>query len=494
MRDKRAWLCSLLLLMSTLLTVDLRAKRSAAQPLFDFAAIDHFIAGQMAVQRVPGLALAITQGEQVLYVKGYGTASQGQPMTPQSQFFLASLSKSFTALAVMQLVEAGQIDLDTPVQTYLPAFTLADPTVARQITIRHLLNQTSGLADVGLRTAQPPQQTTIEAYVADLRTARPVASPGREFHYTDANYAVLARVVEVVSGEPFSTYLHTHIFAPLQMGHTFHAVTSAEAKQRAEQLAQGHLVAYAIPVAVDEMSGYLGGAAGVVSTAADLANYLVMQNNNGRFQGTKVLAAEAVALMHTPPSNINTTYAMGWVEATNNGRRVLEHNGILSVFFADVVLWPETGLGLALLYNVSSLATTSLASPAIKDGLIALLTGGQPAPARFTVMVWGVLMALVTLSGVALAIRSLLHLPQWAERTRNISGWRLVLGIAWAFVPAGALLGLPTLITATAGRAFGYAQLLRSMPEIFLWLGVCGVLGGINGAIRIGILSRRLSK
>jgi CubicO group peptidase (beta-lactamase class C family) len=494
MGDKRTRLYSLLLLTSTLLMVALRAARTAAQPLLDFAAIDQFVAGQMAVQRVPGLALAIIQGDQVLYIKGYGTAGQGQPVTPQTQFFLASLSKSFTALAVMQLVEAGQIDLDLPVQTYLPEFTLADPAAAGQITVRHLLNQTSGLADAGLRTVQPPQQTTIAAYVADLRTARPVAPPGREFHYTDANYALLARVVEAVSGESFSTYLQTHIFAPLQMAHTFHAVTADEAKQQAGQLAQGHLVAYGMPVPVNEMSGFVGGAAGVVSTTEEMAHYLIMQNNGGSFQGRQLLAEEAVAVMHTPPSNIDSTYAMGWVATTHNGRRILEHNGILSVFFADVVLLPESGLGLALLYNVSSLATVSVAAPAIRDGLLALLQGQQPAPVRFTVTWWGVLMALITLSGVVLAVRSLLRLHQWTERTRNISGWRLVLGTAWAFVPTGVLLALPALITATAGRAFGYTQLLRSMPEIFLWLGLCSVLGIINGTIRIGILSRRLSK
>lgn len=491
MRNKRTWLYPLLLLVSTLLIVVFRAKRSTAQPPLDVAAIDQFVAGQMAVQRVPGLALAIIQGDQVRYVQGYGRAGRGQPVTPQTQFLLASLSKSFTALAVMQLVAAGQIELDLPVQTYLPEFTLADPTAAGQVTIRHLLNQTSGLADAGLRTAEPPQYMTIEAYVADLPMARPVSPPGREFHYTDANYAVLARVVEVVSGQPFSAYLQTHVFAPLQMAQTFHAVTSDEAKQRAERLAQGHLVVYAIPVAVDEMSGYLGGAAGVVSTAEDMANYLIMQNNGGRFQGTQVLAEEAVARMHTPPANIDTNYAMGWMETMDNGRRLLEHNGILSVFFADVVLLPETGQGLVLLYNISSLATITLAAPAIRDGLITLLTSGQPAPARFTVTVWGVLMALVTLSGVALAVRSLLRLPRWVERTQNISMWRLVLGIAWAFVPAAILLGLPALITATAGRVFGYTQLARSMPEIFLWLGLCGVLGVISGAIRIGLLSRR---
>ena len=162
----------LLLLLSTLIVCAFNVTSRAAQPApdagVDVSAIDRFVAAQMTAHRVPGLALAITHGAEARYVKGYGTARDNQPVTPQTQFFIASLSKSFTALAAMQLAEAGRINLDAPVETYLPEFTLADPAGASQITIRHLLNQVSGLADAGFPESRLPQPTTIAE-----RTARP---------------------------------------------------------------------------------------------------------------------------------------------------------------------------------------------------------------------------------------------------------------------------------------------------------------------------------
>ncbi len=101
--------------------------RVAAQTNLDLDKLDDYIATQMATQNIPGLALAITRGDTVLYAHGYGTARPEQPMTSQTQLFIASVSKSFTALAIMQLVEAGKVNLDLPVQSYLPEFTIADP-------------------------------------------------------------------------------------------------------------------------------------------------------------------------------------------------------------------------------------------------------------------------------------------------------------------------------------------------------------------------------
>ena len=177
--------------------------RAAAQANVDTDTLDRFIAEEMARHNLPGLAVAITHGDQLIFAQGYGRGYPGQPMTPQSQLLIASVSKSFTALAIMQLVEAGEIELDAPVQTYLPEFTLRDPTVASQITIRHLLNHTSGLADAGYPEGRLPPPATLEALLSSLAKARPVAAPGTEFHYFNPNYQILARVVEVVSGQPF---------------------------------------------------------------------------------------------------------------------------------------------------------------------------------------------------------------------------------------------------------------------------------------------------
>src|SRR5512133_1010957 len=107
--------------------------------------IDAYIEEQMRRLHIPGAALAIVEGDQIVHQRGFGKARPGgAPPTGQTPFFIGSLTKSFTALAMMQLVESRKVELDDPVQSYLPWFILADPT-SSQITVRHLLNQTSGL-------------------------------------------------------------------------------------------------------------------------------------------------------------------------------------------------------------------------------------------------------------------------------------------------------------------------------------------------------------
>src|SRR5262245_17215858 len=108
----------------------------------EFAAIERFVRHEMAAQRIPGLALGIVRDGRIAYVRGFGKADEsGRPVTPQTPFIIGSLSKSFTALAIMQLVEAGKVELDAPVQRYLPWFHVADEQASGQITVRDLLHQ-----------------------------------------------------------------------------------------------------------------------------------------------------------------------------------------------------------------------------------------------------------------------------------------------------------------------------------------------------------------
>ena len=107
--------------------------------------IDSFIQSQMKTVGFPGLAISVIQNGKVTLQKGYGTSSTGEAITPQSSLYIGSVSKSFTALAAMRLWDQGKIDLDAPVITYLPDFRLADEKESRKITLRQLLNQSSGI-------------------------------------------------------------------------------------------------------------------------------------------------------------------------------------------------------------------------------------------------------------------------------------------------------------------------------------------------------------
>lgn len=478
------------MLVAALLVAATPGVAGASAPALDLSAVDRFVAAQMAANRIPGLALAITRGGEVLALRGYGMARAGEPVTPQTQFRLGSLSKSFTALAVLQLIEARRVDLDAPVVRYLPDFRLADPDAAARISVRQLLNHTSGLADTGFRAGLTGQQPTLALRVASLSSARPVSAPGAAFHYFDPNYQVLARLVEVVSGQPFGDYLQAHIFAPLAMHDTFSATTAEQAAAGAARLAQGHLVIYGVPVAAPELDGFLAGSGGMVSTAEDMAHYLVMQSGGGQYAGATLLARESLELTHTPPPGVASSYGMGWLAGQAHGARTLEHNGVLSTCYAEAVLLPDSGYGFVLLYDEYALASAALAFPRLKDGLVALLTGAEPPRVGLTVPVLGMVFGALTALGAGLALRSLVRLPQSAARAAGMPRWRRAAGIAGAFAPGLLLLGMPQLLASSSGRYFGYTMLLRAMPDIMIWLALCGGLGVLNGLARL-VIARR---
>jgi CubicO group peptidase (beta-lactamase class C family) len=183
-----------------------------------FEEIDAHIERQMERLNIPGVALAIVEDDEIAHLRGFGKARPGgEEPTPQTPFIIGSLTKSFTALAVMQLVEDGKVELDAPVQRYLPWFRVADPRASVQITVRHLLNQTSGLPQLsGLRSLadfddSPDASERQARALSTLELTRPV---GSKFEYSNMNYNLLGLIVEAASGESYEAYVQNHIFAP----------------------------------------------------------------------------------------------------------------------------------------------------------------------------------------------------------------------------------------------------------------------------------------
>src|SRR6266566_2736681 len=201
------------------------AFRTAAQARSDdsdFTAVDDYITARMETAHIPGLSVAIVKGDQIVYLKGYGQADpSGRPVTPQTPFIIGSISKTFTALAVMQLVESGKVELDAPVQRYLPWFRVADPVASARITLRHLLYHTSGIPSSGYACTTDQVTMTLEQYVRSLATLTLDRPVGSRPDYCSTNYDVLGLIVQTVSGQPYGTYVQQHVFAPLQMHHSF---------------------------------------------------------------------------------------------------------------------------------------------------------------------------------------------------------------------------------------------------------------------------------
>ena len=462
---------------------------AVAQGAFDPAAVDAIVMEQMRAQGVPGMALALVRGGEVVHVRGYGRSGDGAEVTPRTRFLVASLSKSFTALAVLQLAHDGRVDLDAPVRRYLPGFTLADPDAAARITVRQLLDHRSGLGDAGYHDPRTGFPRTLEGRVAALARARPVAEPGAAFRYFNPNYEVAARLVEVVSGEPFGWYLEERVFGPLGMEDTVSVTSSDDLRRGVDGLARGHVLAYGVPVPSGEEAGFLAGHAGVVTTAADMGRYLAMIASGGRLGGEQVVPAEVLAPWLSPVGSEG--YALGWFVGERGGERLLQHNGILSTFAADAVVLPQRGDAFVLLYDVHGVAQDLFGFPRIREGVLSLALGEAAASGGFGVRHWAALFAALTVAAVALGVRGLLAAPDWARWSGDVPLWRALAGAARWLLPLAVLLAVPAIGVASTGRYFPLLTLYRSAIGVMTWLGLAALLGAANALLRAATLLRR---
>jgi CubicO group peptidase (beta-lactamase class C family) len=351
-----------------------------------FAAVDAYIEEQMKRLNIPGAALAVVQGDQIVHQRGFGKAHPGgAPPTPQTPFFIGSLTKSFTALAVMQLAEAGKIELDAPVQGYLPWFTLADAQAASQVTVRHLLNQTSGLSTWA---GWIPLDVLEDGPGADQRRAQALSTiklnhpAGAAFEYSNLNYVLLGMIIQMVSGAAYADYIQSHIFHPLGMRHTY--TTEAEAKR--DGLADGYRYWFWQPFPAENLqeprSSLPGG--GILSSVEDMARYLIAQMNEGRCGDTQILSPAGVAEMHRRAAPIEIMgwaahYAMGWYNEKFGQTEIIWHGGTMPNFASVAAFLPEQQKGVILLLNIDHF----LMNPVITEmghSLAARLAGEQSPP------------------------------------------------------------------------------------------------------------------
>lgn len=412
----------------------------------DYRAIDSYLSDQIRANGIPGAALAIVRGGQVVHTQGYGEASPGRAMSATTPMFIGSISKSFTAVAVMQLVEQGKISLDSPVQNYLPFFTLQDPEQSSKITVRHLLNQTSGLAPASLPNDALPENASLRDAVDLLATATLVTEPGTAFTYCNHNYIVLGLVVETVSGEPYGEYIQNHIFTPLGMEQSY--ISKSDAVKAGVAQGFNHFFGFPIPRPQpqpqwDLAAGYL------ISTAADMGKYLAFQLGNTPHD---VLSAESLKIMHTPPTGISTTYAMGWDQNERAGIATIEHSGDVETFHANVVLLPGQDTAFILLYNLNGILQVVTVYNTIPAGVTAILNQQPPAAG---VALWLVYMFLVILFlfDVGRKVFSLLRIPDWGRKALEKGKSQATRGAVIEIIVALLILfGVPLVIFLQAGR------------------------------------------
>jgi CubicO group peptidase (beta-lactamase class C family) len=439
------------------------------------------------------LALGIVHGDKLVHLQSFGEADpSGRAVTPQTPFILASVSKSFTALAIMQLSEAGKVDLDAPVQRYIPWFRVADKVASDQITVRNLLNHTSGLPE---DTSFEPMRSNdmsddaLEERVRALSEVQLNHRVGATFEYTDANYDVLGLVVQRVTGQSYESYVQERIFAPLDMSHSFTNQTDA----LRHGLATGHRSWFGFPARFEAPysraatpSSYL------ISSAQDMTHYLIAQLNAGRYGGASVLSPEGVAAMHRPAvreGDRDIFYGMGWERrSTPSGVPVIQHDGTNSNFYADMVLEPEGRWGVVILTNFNSFNLNGGRVQGLSSGVISLLHGQVPpdvpmphhpllAPAMLLVAVVAVLQVLGIVRSVVL-LRRWRTQPHRRPRRRGVVALRvglpLISNVGWGLFM---LIGFPKLL-------YPLSPTLLIVPDLGYLVVVSGVVALSWGILR----------
>lgn len=325
--------------------------------------LDAYIARALdTVGVVPGLSIAVVQGEEVVYLAGFGKrdAEADLPMGPGTVSYIASSTKSFTGLASALLAEEGRLDLDAPLGTYLEGFEFeAERLSADSITLRELLTHTHGFENdpVVVRTAYTGDHTPQELRRVLAEESVPT-EPG--FEYGNIGYVVMSLVIDEVTGKSWRDVLAERIFAPLGMERTSAYVSRA--RREAWPIAAPYFGAG--PDGLERRPFWksdetMHAAGGLLTTAADLARWLEAQINRGRVDGEQLLPAAVVAETHRKQAELDADfwrfhrhgYGLGWYVADYEGETLLHHFGSFPGYRAHISFMPQHDLGVAVLIN-----------------------------------------------------------------------------------------------------------------------------------------------
>lgn len=447
-----------------------------------FAAIDAYVEAEMKAVRAPGLAFAIVHADKIVHRRSFGIADPARDtVTSETPFILGSLTKSFTALAIMQQVDVGRVVLDAPVQRYLPWFAVRDREASARITVRNLLNHTSGLPkSAGLQIVRGADAATPVEEARLVTGVRLRHAPGTAFEYSNANYWLLGLVLEAVTGTSYESYVRANIFAPLGMARSY----TDESEARRHGFAQGYRVWFGFPRAEElpyywrEMSvGYL------ISDADDMARYLLAHMNGGSDGGLPVVSARGLAELHTPPAG--SPYAMGWLADSVASTSVLWHTGAVANYHGDMLIIPSARWGVVLLSNVNNFLLEGQLSGVAK-GVASLLLGYEPPrPPRIRFRTIYALIAAMGVLWLAWRIRQLAMLGRWRKLASVRTAGRLGLLPASALIDPGVALGLFVGVPLLLGSPL--STLRWFIPDITDWL-------ILNTAVALVIAAARMMR
>jgi CubicO group peptidase (beta-lactamase class C family) len=349
-----------------------------------------FAAG-MKEEQIPGAAFVLVKDGRIVLAKGFGladVASRRPVRTDETIFPYASISKVFTATAVMQLVERGRIDLNAPVDKYLKSLRVP-ATYPQAITVANLLSHTSGLDELpGRRVRKAEDVMPMSRFLAGKLVR--VHPPGVMTSYSSYGMALAGQLVEDVSGQPFEAYLRQNIWDTLGMSRTTITPGALGAALATPYEAEdGKLTA--VPYEIYQTPP----ASAIVGTPENMAHFMIAHLQKGRYGDARIFSEKTAELMHRQHATMHPMlpgWALGFQADDANGRRIIEHGGDIGGFSALMTLLPDEGVGIFTVHHLESRDLRFEVRQAVLDRFFpaakppqspAPMPGAKPSLARF---------------------------------------------------------------------------------------------------------------
>lgn len=420
----------------------------------DVISIDSQLKKDAERLHIPGMAVVIVSPEETLFAGTYGVCD-----SIDTPFILGSVSKSFTALSIMQLVEAGKVSLDETVSHYIDASVyFADAADGDKITVRQLLNQTGGLG-------------TYQRF----GSAKITGSYGSH-QYANVNYGLLGRIIEAVSGKNYADYVEENIFGPLHMEHA--AATLAQSKENG--LIRGYRNYFGIPVAgepdyPDDTSWSTVPAGYLSASASDMAKYLQMYLNGGM----GIISQESINTMFYENVHVDGgqpyDYGMGWMLSEQCGEPVLSHAGLVENYSSNMFLLPERNLGVMFLMNMNDYFVANQLAGIMSGNVMAQIMNREKSEiSGISYFAGHFLLNMIYAALLIVSAYPFVTIRKWKRKKEKGTKRQTVSDLVWHGILPPVLLALPLFV----GIPVWVVWFFVKDACIVLWVGAALLLAG----------------
>ncbi|HMV46565.1 MAG TPA: serine hydrolase [Blastocatellia bacterium] len=345
------------------------------------AGFDDVVNDAMKKLDVPGMAIAIVKGKQVIYAKGFGyrDVEKQLPVTADTLFAIGSSTKAFTTFVLGTLVDEGKVEWDKPLRNYIPWFKLYDPAMTEHLSVRDTVTHRSGLPRHDL-VWYNNFESTREAFVRKLAYLEPSADLRQKWQYNNLMYLTAGYLTEVLTGQTWEDAVRTRVFNPLGFKRSnFSVADSQKDSDFAQPYARRDGKVEKIPF---RPITNIGPAGSINSSVNEMARWVTAHLNGGKYGDKKIAEASTVADMHAAhmvtgatnpePEITGGEYGMGWFADNYRGRRRVQHGGNIDGFSANVVLFPKDDLGMVVLTNLNGTPLRDLIAQVAADRLLGL--------------------------------------------------------------------------------------------------------------------------